>query len=268
MTILIVGELINTSRRAVKEAVEARDADYIKKLAKMQVDAGANYVDVNCGTLVNNEPETMAWLVDTIQSYINHPLCIDSPDPKTLEAGLSICKNGQSMINSISAEKERYEAVLPLVLKYRAKIVSLCMDDTGMPTATDDRLRISDKLIGGMVSNGVPEDDIYVDPLVKPISTNDKAGIEVLDAVSEIRRKYPKVHGICGLSNVSFGLPNRKILNQIFMIQMMARGMDSYILDPLDKTMMGFVYGSTALLGMDEFSMQYLTAHRNGLYDK
>ncbi|MDP4160547.1 MAG: methyltetrahydrofolate cobalamin methyltransferase [Bacillota bacterium] len=264
---LIVGELINSSRKAIKPAVESRDAAYIQSIAQQEVDAGANYVDVNCGTMVYNEEETMAWLVETIQQKVTAPLCIDSPNPKALEVGLSLAKNGQSMINSITGEKERYEAILPLVLKYKPKVVALCMDDTGMPETSEQRLKIAFKLIGDLVAAGVPEDDIYIDPLVKPVSTGDSAGMEVLETIYGVKQKYPKVHGICGLSNVSFGLPNRKVLNQAFMIQTMTMGMDGYILDPLDKTMMGFVHASKVLLGKDAFCMEYLTAHRNGLYE-
>lgn len=265
--VLIVGELINTSRKAIKPAVEDRNAEFIMDLAQKQVDAGANYVDVNCGTMVFNEEETMAWLVNSIQEKVQSPLCIDSPNPKAIEVGLSLCKYGQPMINSITGEKERYETILPMVLKHKAKVVALCMDDSGMPETAEDRMRIADKLVADMTAAGVPEDDIYLDPLVKPVSTGDNAGMEVLETIYRIKQKYPKVHGICGLSNISYGLPNRKVLNQIFMIQTMTMGMDGYILDPLDKTMMGFVYGSNALLGQDQFCMNYLTAHRKGLYE-
>lgn len=264
---LIVGELINTSRKAIKLAVETKDAAFIKEMAQKQVDAGANYIDVNCGTMVYDEEEKMAWLVQTIQSQVTSPLCIDSPNPKALEAGLSLCKHGQPMINSITGEKERFATILPFVLKYKAKIVGLCMDDSGMPESSEDRLKIADKLVGDMVAAGVPENDIFLDPLVKPVSTGDKAGIEVLETIYGIKQKYPKVHGICGLSNISYGLPNRKVLNQVFMIQTMTMGMDGYILDPLDKSMMGFVYASQVLLGKDEFCVNYLNAHRNGQYE-
>lgn len=264
---LIVGELINTSRKAVKPAVESRDTTFIQELAQKQVDAGANYVDVNCGTRVYDEEETMAWLVNTIQEKVNTPLCIDSPNPKALEVALTLAKYGQPMINSITAEKERYNTILPMVLKYKTKIVALCMDDSGMPETSEDRLKIAFKLVADLTAAGVPEDDIYLDPLVKPVSTGDNAGVEVLETIHGIKAKYPKVHGICGLSNISYGLPNRKILNQIFMIQTMTMGMDGYILDPCDQSMMGFVYGSKALIGKDTYCMNYLTEHRKGLYE-
>ncbi len=262
----IVGELINTSRKAIREAVEARDAEYIQKIARDEAESGADYLDVNCGTMVYDEVETMEWLVNTVQAAVEKPLCIDSPNPKAIEKGLSLVKYGQPMINSITAEAERYLEILPLVLKYKAKVVALCMDDNGMPETAEDRMRVVDHLFMSLSEAGVPEEDIYFDPLVKPISTGDNAGMEVLETVELISRKYPKVHKICGLSNISYGLPNRKVLNQLFMVQTMAKGMDSYILDPLDKTMMGFVHGSRALLGQDSYCMNYLTAHRKGLY--
>lgn len=265
---LIVGELINTSRKAINEATENRNGEYIQKIAKEQVEAGANYVDVNCGTMVFDEVETMEWLVNTIQEVVQVPLCIDSPNPKALEAGLALCKYGQPMINSITDEKERFENVLPLILKYKAKIVALCMDDTGMPETGEDRTRVARSLYKKLTEAGVSAEDIYFDPLVQPISSNDRAGLDVLDTIRLIKQEYPGVHMTCGLSNVSYGLPNRKILNRLFVVQTMALGMDGYILNPTDKDMMGVLYASNALLGQDEYCMGYLTAHRIGLYEE
>lgn len=264
---LIIGELINTSRKLIGEAVEKRDADYIRKIATDQVAAGANYVDINCGTMIFDEVEAMEWLVNTVQEVVQAPLCIDSPNPKAIEAGLKLARNGQSLINSITGEKERYAEILPLVINYKTKVVALCMDDNGMPETAEDRMAVAQKLYQNLTEAGVPEDDIYFDPLVKPVSTGDKAGLEVLDTVKLIRHKYPNVHMVCGLSNVSFGLPNRKILNKYFMIQTMAMGMDGYILNPLDKSMMGAVQGSQTLLGNDSYCTGYLNAHRKGLYE-
>ncbi|WP_206813088.1 methyltetrahydrofolate cobalamin methyltransferase [Paradesulfitobacterium ferrireducens] len=264
---LIIGELINTSRKAINEAVENRDAEYIKKIAQEQVEAGANYVDVNCGTMVFDEVETMEWLVNTVQEVVEVPLCIDSPNPKAIEAGLALAKYGQPLINSITGESERYNEILPLVLKYKTKVVALCMDDSGMPETAEDRMQVARNLHQKLTAAGVAEDDIYFDPLVKPVSTSDKAGLEVLDTVRLITQEFPNVHKVCGLSNVSFGLPNRKILNQLFMVQTMSMGMDSYILNPLDATMMGYVQASATLLGKDPYCMNYLNAHRKGLYD-
>ncbi|CAA7600618.1 Pterin-binding domain protein [Acididesulfobacillus acetoxydans] len=264
---LIIGELINTSRKAIRPAVERKDTAFIQDLAQRQVEAGAHYVDVNCGTLVHDEVQTMEWLVDTVQEAVSQPLCIDTPRAEAMEAGLAGVKNGQPMVNSITAEKERYARILPLVLKYKAKVVALCMDDKGVPASAEERITIIRRLVTDLTADGVPEDDIYLDPLITPISTGDHYGQAVLETVRFIRREYPRVHAVCGLSNISYGLPNRKILNRAFMIQTMAAGMDAYILDPLDKAMMGFVYASQALLGQDSYCGQYLSAHRSGLFE-
>jgi 5-methyltetrahydrofolate--homocysteine methyltransferase len=189
--VLIVGELINTSRKAIKEAVDKQDAEYIKNIAKEQFEAGANYIDVNCGTMVNNEVEIMEWLVNNIQEAVEAPLCIDSPNPKALEAGLALCKYGQPMINSISDEKARFHNVLPLVLKHKAKVVALCMDDTGMPDTADDRMRVVKSLHAKLIAAKVPEENIYYDPLVKPISSVETAA---LPSYRQLHSTYPQHH--------------------------------------------------------------------------
>jgi 5-methyltetrahydrofolate--homocysteine methyltransferase len=263
---LIVGELINTSRRIIKENVERQNAEYIRDVAKRQVEAGANCLDVNCSDLLDNELAVMKWLVENVQAAVDVPLSIDTPNPAAMEIGLSLAQKGKPLANSITGEKERYQRVLPLVVKYGAGVVALCMDDQGMPQTAEDRLRVARELVMKLTEAGVATGDIYLDPLLQPVSTDDRAGLELLEAIRLIRQQYPGVHLICGLSNVSYGLPNRKTLNRAFMVQTMTIGMDAYILDPLDETLMGYFYASQALLGQDPFCKNYLAAHRKGLY--
>ncbi|MBQ6810993.1 MAG: methyltetrahydrofolate cobalamin methyltransferase [Firmicutes bacterium] len=269
---LIVGELINTSRKAIKEAVEAKDAAYIQKIAREQADAGADYIDINCGTQFGKEIETMEWLVETVAEVVqDKPLCIDSPDAAALDAGLTLAKKlqpqFQPMINSINAEQERYKEVLPLVTKHDAKITALLMDDTGIPQTAEKRLAVADFLYKGLTEAGVADENIYFDPLIQPISVDAAFGQQVLDTVAGLTAKYPKCHKMCGLSNISFGLPNRKILNSFFVAQTMVVGMDGFIVNPCDKLMMGTVAAGKALIGKDDYCMGYLMASRNGLYD-
>lgn len=259
---LLVGELINTSRKAVKQAVEQKDAAIIQKLAVQQVQDGATYVDINCGTLIKNEEEILQWLIETVQGVVDVPLCIDTPNTVAMRVGLSACKNGHTMINSISAERERFEAMLPLVKKYKCKVVALCMDDTGMPELAEDRYPIIDKLAKDLIDAGILPDDIYFDPLVKPLSTSNQAGLEVLSTVRYIKQNYPEFHMICGMSNISFGLPQRKLLNQAYLVQLMTEGMDGFILDPTETRLMSLFYASQALLGKDNFCMNYLKVYR------
>lgn len=263
---LIVGELINTSRKAIREAVEKGDAAYIQQMAEAQEAAGAHYLDINCGTMVGGEIEVMEWLVNTVQEVTNLPLCIDSPSAHALEAGLKLVKAPVPMINSISAEEKRLQNILPLIKKYNAKIVALCLEDAGMPTTAADRLRIATQLVTALEAEGIAQDNIYLDPLIKPISTGDKYGWEVLQSIRLIKDKYPQIHFMCGLSNISFSLPNRALINRLFMVQTMAYGMDGYILDPTNKETMGALYASMALTGQDKYCMNYLKQHRKGLY--
>jgi len=259
---IIVGELINSSRKAISQAVRDKDVNYIKQVAREQYEAGADYIDVNAGIFVGQEPEYLRWLLQNVQEELDVPCCIDSPDPKAIEAALSIHK-GTAMINSISLEKERYEAILPIIAGTDLKIVALCMASDGMPETADDRLKIADKLVNGLVKHNIPIDNIYVDPLVQPIGTNGTFGIEFLDAVEGITTRFKGIHTMCGLSNISFGLPKRKFINQMFAVMAVSRGLDGLIVNPLDKAMMASLITAETLAGKDDFCMNYLQAFRD-----
>jgi len=263
---IIIGELINASRKQIAPAIENKDADTIQKIAKDERENGADFIDVNAGVFVGKESDYLKWLVTTVQETVEAPCCIDSPDPKAIETALSVHK-GIPMINSISLEKERYEALLPVVSGTECKVVALCMSDKGMPETTDDRVSIADELINNLLKNNVPLDNIYVDPLVQPVSTKDSYGIEFLDAIEKIINKFPGVHTICGLSNISFGLPERKFLNQTFMVMAITKGLDAAIVNPLDKGMMAKIVAAETLAGKDEYCSQYLQAWRDKKFE-
>ena len=258
---IIVGELINASRSIIKEAIETENEEAIWKLAREQVENGADLIDVNAGVFADREADYLRWLVEAVQGASDIPCCIDSLNPKAIEAALSVHK-GAAMINSISLEEERYNSILPLVAGTGCKVVALCMSDSGMPRTADDRLAIADKLINGLVKNNVPIEDIYVDPVVQPVATDHTFGQEFLKAVEMIGTRFEGVHTICGLSNISFGMPKRKSLNQIFIVMAITRGLDAAILDPLDEKMMSTIVAAEALAGEDPHCRRYLSAHR------
>ena len=263
---LVVGELINASRKAIAVAIEAQNEEEIKKVASDQVQAGADFVDVNAGVFVGKEADYLQWLVKTVQDEVDAPCCIDSPDPVAIEKALAVHK-GTAMINSISLEKERYEALLPLVAGTDLKIVALCMSDEGMPETCEERVKIADKLINSLVGKNVPIENIYVDPLVQPVSTNGDFGVEFLNAVEKIMTGFPGVHTMCGLSNISYGLPLRKHLNQNFAVMAIARGLDGLIINPLDKRMMANIIAAETLAGRDNYCMNYLKAYRDNRFE-
>ncbi len=258
---LIVGELINASRKAVGEAISSHDAAVVRKLAADQVQAGAHFIDVNAGIFVEEEADHLKWLVTNVQEAVDCPCCIDSPSAEAIEAALTVHR-GPAMINSISLEKDRYEALLPLVSGTDLNVVALCMGDDGMPETTEQRLKIADKLINGLTRANVPIQNIHVDPLVQPISVNNQFGLAFLEAVESIKREFQGVHTICGLSNISFGLPDRKLLNQAFAVMAIARGLDGLIINPLDRRMVANIISAEALAGRDEYCTKYLQAYR------
>ena len=258
---IIVGELINASRKSVGAAIENKDIEAIKNLASDQAQSGADYIDVNAGVFVGREAGYLSWLVETVQSATDKPCSIDSPDPRAIEAALAV-HQGTAMINSISLEKERYDALLPLVAGTDLKVVALCMSDAGMPETADERMVIADKLINGLLQKNVDLENIYVDPLVQPVATNGSYGVEFLRTIENIMTRFKGIHTMCGLSNISFGLPERKFLNQTFMVMAIAKGLDGAIVNPLDRKMMANIIAAEALAGKDDFCMHYLQAYR------
>lgn len=265
MVLIIVGEKINTSLKGITEAVRSRDKDFIQNLAKEQADLGADYIDVNCGTLVGEEIEGLPWLVRTVQEVVSKPCCIDSPDPKALEVALKV-HQGVPMINSITGEKTRYEEIIPLVKNYQGKIVGLLIDDkNGISPRSEVRIEIGRNLIENLKKDGVPLEDIYIDPLIQPISTDSTMGLVAIETISALHQAYPKVHFMCGLSNISFGIPERGLLNRTFIAMCMAVGLDGAVLDPKNSKMMSIITAGDALLNKDKFCKKYLKAHRRGI---
>ncbi|NLY18114.1 MAG: dihydropteroate synthase [Clostridiaceae bacterium] len=261
---IIIGEKLNSTLKSVRSAMKNYDSDTILDIAKKQYDAGASYLDVNAGMFLEEEPERLEWLINTIQEEIDVPFSIDTPNPKAILKGLKANKNGKPIINSITNEKERFNAIMPLAVEYKTGIIALCMDDSGMPETVDERLSVAESLIEKLTREGVPIEDIYIDPMVRPIGTGSHYGVAAIETIRNVKLEFPNVHIACGLSNISYGLPARKIMNQVFLIAAMAAGMDGAILDPLDKRLMTYLYAAEALLGRDEFCMEYLTKYRNG----
>jgi len=262
---IIIGELINASRKAVAVAIESGDKGTIQKIATDQAEHMANYIDVNAGIFVDKEADYLTWLVEIVQEVTDIPCAIDSPNPKAIEAALKIHK-GTAMINSISLEKERYDNLMPIIAGTDLKVVALCMSDEGMPITVDDRMKIADNLINGLIQNNIPVENIFVDPLVQPLSVDKTYGTEFINAIEAITQKFEGIHTACGLSNISYGLPGRKHLNRGFMIQAILKGLDGAIVNPLDKGMIAAIITAEALAGKDDYCVNYLKAFRAQLF--
>ena len=261
---IIVGEKINTSRKRIAEAVEKRDADAITEVAREQAEAGANYIDVNAGTFLEQEADCLCWLVETVQQTVDLPLCLDSPSPKALAAAIK-CHRGEPMINSISLEPDRYQALLPVVTSHPCSVIALCMAETAMPTSIKDRVQAGTEIVTRLTKAGIPLEKIYVDPLIQPVSVDTRMGKAALGAISEIMNKFPGINTICGLSNVSFGLPCRHLLNRAFLTLGIGHGLSAAILDPTDNRLLATLRAAEVLLDRDEFCGRFIDAYQNGL---
>jgi len=260
---IIIGELINSTRKKIKQAIDDQDVKYIQDLAVKQEEAGADYIDVNAGAYVHDEVKHLVWLVKIVQEVVSKPLALDSPSPKALNEAMKV-HEGTPMINSISAENERYDEIIPLLKDADIPVVALCMSDEGMPETADDRLEVAKKLLDRLDKDGVKLSNVYLDPLIKPVSVSGEYGPQALDAIERIARLESGCHITSGLSNISFGLPHRALLNQAFIVLAMGRGMDSAIVDPLDQKKMSLVKAAEVILNKDDYAMNYLKAARAG----
>ena len=260
---LIIGERINGTRKRIGQAILARDREHIQQEARAQVAAGADFVDVNAGTQPDREPEDLAWLVSTVQAAVDAPLCLDSPNPAALEAGLA-AHRGRALVNSVTAEEARARSVLPLIRRFGAQVIGLTMDDRGMPSTAQARLEIARAIVAQAAACGIAPGDVLIDPLVRPVSSEPEQPAAVLEATAQIRASLPEVRVVYGLSNISHGLPNRRLLNQTFLAMGLAAGLQAALLDPLDTELMAVLRAAEALLGQDEFCLNYIAAHREG----
>ena len=262
---IIIGELINGTRKAVAAAVAQRDAEHLRDHARKQEAARASFIDCNAGTPSDRELGDMVWVVRTVQEVTSLPLAIDSPNPKVVEAGLDAYTGSATpMVNSVSLEKARVGTMLPLAAERQTNVVALAMDDGGVPSKPGERESVAKRLIETCVNAGLPPGNLYVDPVVTTQSSDTCTGPLILQAVAAIRQFAPEVHITGGLSNISFGLPNRKLLNRVFVTLCMGYGLDSGILDPTDEHLMATIIAAEALLGRDEWCMGYITAGRAG----
>ncbi len=262
---IIIGELINGTRKAVAAAIAQRDAECIKNLASRQDAAGAAFIDCNAGTPADREPEDMVWLVRTIQEVTDLPIAVDTPNPKAAEAGLEAYTGSATpMLNSVTLEKHRVEDILPIAAERKANLVCLAMDDRGVPCLPGQREDNAKRLIDTCLDAGLPASNLYLDPVVTMQAHDTNSGPNILTAIAAIKEFAPEAHITAGLSNISFGLPNRKLLNRVFLALCMGRGMDSAILDPTDEQLMAVCITAETLLGRDEWCMNYITAGRAG----
>jgi cobalamin-dependent methionine synthase I len=262
---ILIGEKINASLRRVRDLVRNRDQAGLIGLAGEQASAGADYIDVNVGTgLGSREDEVaaMQWAVATIQNELEIPLSLDSADAAVLDAALKVRDGRASLINSTKAEEESLQEVLPLAERYDTPIVALAMDETGIPRTVEDRLNACQKIVAACGPLDIPQDRIFFDPLVLPVSTDIQQGMVTLQTIMKVKQRFPGAKTVIGLSNVSYGLPQRARLNAAFLHMAVFAGLDAAIMDPLDAELTAAVKAAEVLVGKDRRCRRYLRAFR------
>ena len=254
---VIIGERINpTGKKLLKEALRNNDMDYIYREGVTQADAGAHILDVNVGLPEIDEPTLMVSAVKGLQSILDLPLQLDTSDTVAMEKALRIY-NGKPMINSVNGKEESMKSVFPLVKKYGGVVVCLTLDENGIPETVEGRMAIAEKIISRAEEYGISKNDLVFDPLCMTVSTNKDNGKITLECVNRLKNQLG-VHTVLGVSNVSFGLPERELLNSSFFTLALNNGLSAGIINPKSEMMMNSYYSYNALTGLDDNFENYI----------
>lgn len=253
----IIGERINpTGRKLLALEMAVGNFERVIADATAQVEAGAHMLDVNAGIPMADEPAILKQTIELVQSITDVPLCIDSSIVEALASGLEAYQ-GKALVNSVTGEEERLESVLPLVKKHNAAVIGISNDESGISDDPEERFKVAKKIVERAMDHGIPKEDVLIDPLVMPIGAKQYAGRAVFQIVRRVRQELD-VNTVCGASNVSFGLPNRTVLNAAFVPMLIAAGMTAAITNPLEKEILSAIHAADALMGNDENCIHWI----------
>lgn len=257
----VIGERINpTGKKRLKEALRTSNYDYILGEAISQERAGAQVLDVNAGLPEIDEVATMVRLVEELQGVTTLPLQIDSADPVAIEAAVRVYP-GKPIINSTNGKREVLDAVLPIAKHYGCAIVGLALDESGIPPTAKGRLAVARRIVAACDAWDIPREDVLIDCLTMAVSTNQQAGRTILDAIRMVKAELPGVRTVLGVSNISFGLPFRELLNATFLTAAFAAGLDLAIMNPCSQRFMDAVCAWRVLNGQDQGAQDYIAAN-------
>ena len=261
---LIIGESINGTIPKVGQAILDRNDNFLRELARVQYQCGADFLDVNAGVASGNEEEDLPWLVEVVQKEVPIPLMLDSANPEALMAALTVYRHSEPpILNSISGEKEKWNILSPVIVEKKCKVVVLLMDDQGIPKTIEERVRIARKLSRNLIELDIPPDHIFFDILVLSVAVEPEAALVTMETVKTIRSNFPQSHTICGVSNVSMGLPGRRLINRTFLTMAIYAGLDTLLIDVRDQTLLSSVYASKVLVNQDPYCLEYLQAYKS-----
>ena len=260
---LLIGESINGTIQKVGQAILERNEGFLRKLARVQYEWGAHFLDINAGVASGNEVEDLSWVVETVQKEVPIPMMLDSANPEALKGALSVYRHAEPpILNSISGEEEKWKKLYPVILEKKCKVVVLLMDDQGIPKTIEERVRIAHRLFQKLMETNIPPDYIYFDILVLSVGVEPDAALVALETIKTIRANFPASHIICGVSNVSMGLPGRRLINRTFLTMAICAGLDTLLVDVRDQPLISSIYASNVLISQDPYCLEYLKAYR------
>jgi 5-methyltetrahydrofolate corrinoid/iron sulfur protein methyltransferase len=258
----IIGELINGMYKNVERAIKEKNKSTIQKLAKKQIECGADALDVNCGPQSKDPKSDIVWLIETIQQITDSPLSLDSSKPEVIREGLKITKN-KAIINSTTADREKLDVLIPLALEYKASLIALTLDKKGVPQNKDQRIELAVNILEACQNYNFSIEDLYIDPVVLPVNVAQAQQKDILEAIREFKFLFsPAPKTIIGLSNVSQGTKHRSLINRTFLIMAINSGLDAVILDPTDSELMNSLITSELILNKFIYCDSYLDAYK------
>ncbi len=258
---VIIGERINpTGRKSLLKELKEGKYDIVKRDAVAQVEAGAKIIDVNAGVPGEDEEPILKDMMQAVMEVTDMPLCIDTADNTALETALSIYE-GKALINSINGEEERLESVLPLVKEYDASVIGLCMDDEGIPPTPEDRFKVAAKIIERADKMGISADRIVIDPLALTMGSDHNAGRISIETIQKVVDEFG-VNVTMGCSNISFGMPDRAVINANFIAMSILAGLTCPITNPLEEEVVLAIQAADLVMGRDEFGMNWIKSYR------
>jgi 5-methyltetrahydrofolate--homocysteine methyltransferase len=258
---VLIGERINpTGRKKLGEALIVGDIEMVRRDALAQVEAGAHILDVNVGYPGVDEPRMIVEAIKAVMETVDAPICLDSANPAVMEAGLSVY-TGKMILSSVTAETEKMEAILPLASKHGTALVAMCMDEDGIPNSAEGRLAIARRIVDRAEALGIPRQDIIVDCACMAVATDPAAALITLETIRLVRAELG-CNITLGASNVSFGYPERKVLNAAFLPLAIAAGMNCPIVDPTVPEVARAIQAADVLLGKDEYGMNYIRSFK------
>ncbi len=258
---ILIGERVNAGFKDIKQAIIDKNGDIVKEWARKQTDAKADYIDVNLGT-ASNKPEDLCWMIEMVQEEVDTPISIDNNKPLMLKEAIPVCKK-PPLVNSTTAVEDKMNELLPIIVEHKASVIGLAMDEKGSPKSADMRVENAGKIFAKIMELGMEPEQLFLDPIVMPLKFMQEQASEILKATSQFTLfSDPPCHIVCGLSNISNGTIQKKLINRTFATMLVANGLDAVICDVMDEDLVNTMLTAELVMNRSIYADSYIDAFR------